>query len=165
MRTSARRRAGCMRPIAACPRTEMAILRDSTEEYRRALEAAAKDYEALGIERQRIDKRLHELAHSISTLNRLCGYTPTVTWGLTDACRTVMRNAGQPVTPSDVRDRLGSVGFDLDAYSNPLAAIHTTLKRLAEACGLQPAVINPPGKIPYIWHRPPKTDMLARIQA
>lgn len=136
-----------------------------SEEYRRALAAATKEYETLAAERQRIDKRLNELAHSIGTLNRLCGYTPTVTWGLTDACRTVLRNAGGPMLPADVRDRLTAIGFELGIYANPLAAIHTTLKRLAEAGELKTMIVSPPGKLSYIWSKLPKSDMLARIQA
>jgi hypothetical protein len=143
----------------------MTIPRTSPEEYRRALQAATKEYEALGIERQRIDTRLNELAHSIGMLTRLCGYTPTVNWGLTDACRTVMRNAIHPMTPSDVRDRLTAIGFALETYANPMAAIHTTLKRLAEAGELKTSRVSPPGKRTYIWFQPPKSDMLARIQA
>jgi hypothetical protein len=137
----------------------------STEEYRRALEAAAKEYEALGAERRRIDQRLTELAHTISTLTRLCGFTPTVTFGLTDACRAVLRSGKAPMTPADVRDRLSGMGVDLALYANSLAAIHTTLKRLAEAEELKITAIHPSGKLAYVWQQPPKTDMLARIQA
>ena len=137
----------------------------STEEYRRALEAAVKEYETLGADRRNIDQRLTELAHTISTLTRLCGFTPTVTFGLTDACRAVLRSARTPMTPADVRDRLSGIGVELGAYANPLAAIHTTLKRLAEAEELKIAVGSPSGKLAYVWHQPPKSDMLARIQA
>lgn len=137
----------------------------STDEYRRALAAATREYETLSAERQRIDHRISELAHTIGTLTRLCGFTPTVTWGLADACRTVLRNAKVPMTPTDVRDRLAGIGFDLGAYANPLAAIHTTLKRLAEAEELKIAVISPSGKLAYLWHQPAKSDMLSRIQA
>lgn len=135
------------------------------DEYRLALAAAAREYETLSAERQKIDHRLSELAHSIGTLTRLCGFAPSMTWGLADACRTVLRNAKVPMTPGDVRDRLSGIGFDLGTYANPLAAIHTTLKRLAEAEELKVAVISPSGKLAYLWHQPPKTDMLARIQA
>ena len=137
----------------------------STEEYRRALAAAAKEYETLGVERRRIDQRLTELAHTIGTLTRLCGFAPTVTFGLTDACRAVLRSTRAPMTPSDVRDRLAAMGVELAAYANPLAAIHTTLKRLTEAEELKIAAIGPAGKLGYVWQQPPKTDMLARIQA
>jgi len=137
----------------------------STEEYRRALETAAKEYEALGAERRRIDQRLTELAHTISTLTRLCGFTPTVTFGLTDACRAVLRSGKAAMTPADVRDRLSGMGVDLETYANPLAAIHTTLKRLAEAEELKIVATGPSRKLAYVWYQPPRTDMLARIQA
>ena len=58
---------------------------------------------------------------------------PTVSVGLTDACRLVLRGAGLPMTPTDVRERLKSFGFDLTRYTNNLAAVHTTLKRLNDA--------------------------------
>jgi hypothetical protein len=143
----------------------MAVQRESTKDYRRALEAASKEYEALGVERRRIDQRLTELAHTIGTLTRLCGFTPTVTFGLTDACRAVLRSARAPLTPAEVRDRLAGIGFEVGGYANPLAAIHTTLKRLAEAEELKIVAAGPSGKLTYVWHQPPRTDMLARIQA
>jgi hypothetical protein len=105
----------------------------TTEDYRRALATAIREYEALGQQRQDIDKRLAEVMQTIGTLSRLCGLVPTVPMGLTDACRLVVRGAGVPVTPADVRQRLQSIGFDLSKYQNDLAAIHTILKRLNES--------------------------------
>lgn len=131
----------------------------STDEYRRALEVATKEYQQLAAERQRIDRRLSELAQTIGTLTRLCGLTPTVPWGLTDACRTVLRNADTPITPAEIRDRLVAIGCDLSVYSNALAAIHTTLKRLAEAGELRTAAV-PPAKVGYLWAPSPNTETL-----
>lgn len=125
----------------------------TTEDYRRALDAAIREYEALGQQRQDIDKRLSELAQSISTLSRLCGLTPTVPWGLTDACRIVLR-IGLPMAPMDVRDRLLAIGFDLSKYSSELAAIHTVLKRLNEAGELR-FLVGGPKQGAYLWNRPP----------
>lgn len=124
----------------------------TTEDYRRALDAALREYEALGQQRQDIDKRLSELAQSISTLSRLCGLTPTVPWGLTDACRVVLRS-GLPMTPMDMRDRLLAIGFDLSKYSSELAAIHTVLKRLNEAGELR-FLVGGPKQGAYMWNRP-----------
>jgi len=132
----------------------------SNDEYRLALEAAAKEYEQLAAERQGIDKRLSELAQTIGTLSRLCGLTPTVPWGLTDACRTVLRNAGRAMMPAEIRDRLTAIGCDLGVYSNALAAIHTTLKRLAEAGELRTAAAVPPAKVGYLWVRAPNAATL-----
>ena len=105
----------------------------SQDDYRRALDAAVREYERAMAERATLDSRIAQLQQTIGTLTRLCGFTPTVPFGLTDACRMVLRNAGTPLTPTAVRDRLEAVGVDLGRYANPLAAIHTTLKRLVEA--------------------------------
>src|SRR5580765_738182 len=102
------------------------------EDYRRALEAATREYEELGAKRQAIDQRLAELAQTIGTLSKLIGLTPTVPLGLTDAVRLVMRG-GVPMTPIEVRDRRHAIGFDTEKYVNDLAAVHTILKRLNES--------------------------------
>ena len=126
----------------------------TTDEYRRALDVAIREYEALGEERQRIDRRLAELAQSISTLTRLCGLVPTVPLGLTDACRLVLRG-GVPMTPVEVRDRLQAIGVDLSKYSSELAAIHTVLKRLNEAGELR-YLAGGPRQGAYLWNAPPR---------
>lgn len=84
-------------------------------------------------DRAALDTRIAQLHQTIGTLTKLCGFTPTVPFGLTDACRVALRGAGRPMTAVDVRDRLGATGYDLEKYANPLAAIHTVLKRLREA--------------------------------
>jgi hypothetical protein len=132
----------------------------STEEYRRALEAAVREYEALGEQRQQIDRRLAELAQTMSTLSRLCGIVPTVSVGLTDACRLVLRGAGLPMTPVEVRERLKSFGFDLSRYTNDLAAVHTTLKRLNDAGELRFIARPGTGEKAYVWDRPARAALL-----
>jgi hypothetical protein len=128
----------------------------TTDDYRRALATAIREYETLGQQRQDIDKRLAEVMQTIGTLSRLCGLVPTVPLGLTDACRLVVRGAGVPVTPADVRQRLQAIGFDLSKYQNDLAAIHTILKRLNESGELR---FIPRGhdtnKHAYIWNHGP----------
>jgi len=132
----------------------------SGEDYRRALEAAVREYEALGEQRQQIDRRLAELAQTMSTLSRLCGIVPTVSVGLTDACRLVLRGAGLPMTPTEVRERLKSFGFDLARYTNDLAAVHTTLKRLADAGELRFIARPGTGEKAYVWDRPARAALL-----
>ena len=132
----------------------------STEDYRRALEAAVREYEALGEQRQQIDRRLAELAQTLSTLSRLCGIVPTVSVGLTDACRLVLRGAGLPMTPTEVRERLKSFGFDLARYTNDLAAVHTTLKRLNDAGELRFSARPGTGEKAYVWDRPARAALL-----
>ena len=126
---------------------------DSPDHYRRALEAAIREYEALGERRREIDTRLAQLAQSIGTLTRLIGLTPTVPLGLTDACRLVLRS-GLPLAPIDVRDRLLAIGVDLSIYSSELAVIHTVLKRLNEAGEIR-LIPRAGGKHAYLWQHPP----------
>jgi hypothetical protein len=120
------------------------------DQYKSALDAAVHEYEELGRQRKEIDERLAQLEQTIGTLNRLCGFVPTVYWGLTDACRVVLKGAGYPMTPLEVRDRLEAIGFDLSKYSNSLAAIHTVLKRLNEG-GEILFVERPGGKFACEW--------------
>jgi hypothetical protein len=122
------------------------------EDYRRALDSALREYEELGAKRQAIDTRLAELAQTISTLSKLLGLTPTVPMGLTDAIRLVMRG-GVPMTPTEVRDRLQAIGFDVSKYANDLAAVHTILKRLNNTGELR-FVPRGLGKHQYTWNRP-----------
>ena len=63
------------------------------DDYKRALDAACREYEEVVRRRAELDKRLAQLHESIGALTRLCGYTPTVSWGLTDACRVVLARA------------------------------------------------------------------------
>jgi hypothetical protein len=124
-----------------------------TDDYRRALAAAIREYEALGQQRQDLDRRMAEVAQTIGTLSRLCGLVPTVPLGLTDACRLVVRGAGVPVTPTEVRERLRAIGFDLSKYANDLAAIHTILKRLNESAELRAVARgDEPARQSYVWN-------------
>jgi len=122
------------------------------EDYRRALEAATREYEDLAAKRQAIDKRLAELAQTIGTLSKLIGLTPTVPMGLTDAVRLIMRG-GVPMTPVEIRDRLHAIGFDVSKYVNDLAAVHTILKRLNESGELR-FIPRAPGRHQYTLNRP-----------
>jgi hypothetical protein len=124
-------------------------------DYRTALAAAVAEYEKLGEERRKIDDRLSQLAQTIGALSRLLGFVPTQPLGLTDACRMIYRNAGLPMSPTDVRDRMREIGIDLSVYSNEMAAIHTVIKRLHDAGELR-FVTASPGKNLYVWQRPVK---------
>ncbi|MBI3403783.1 MAG: hypothetical protein HY048_20410 [Acidobacteria bacterium] len=122
----------------------------TTEHYKKALESAIKEFEALGEQRRAIDKRLSEVSESINSLSRLCGLTPNVSVGLTDGCRLVLRNGGLPMTPIEIRDRLAAFGFDMSKYANDLSAIHTVLKRLNHAGEI--VFSSRSGKPAYVWN-------------
>jgi hypothetical protein len=124
----------------------------SNEDYRRALEAASRELEALTSQRADLDRRIAQLTQTTGNLMRLCGLAPSVCPGLTDSCRLVLRCAGHPLTAVEVRAQLAAMGIDLSKYSNDLAAIHTILKRLNEAGEVRfvPRTLAKPG---YQWTR------------
>jgi len=119
-------------------------------EYRLALAAATKELETLGAQRAELDRRIGQLLQTVGHLMRLCNLTPTVSFGLTDGCRFVLKAAGSPLTAVEVRAQLAAMGLDLSRYENDLAAIHTTLKRLDEN-GEVRFVPQPWGKPAYQW--------------
>jgi hypothetical protein len=53
--------------------------------------------------------------------------------GLTEAIRWVFRQPLMlPLTPTQVRDHLAEMGYDLEKYAHVMPPIHTTLKRMKE---------------------------------
>ena len=53
--------------------------------------------------------------------------------GLTEAVRTVLRRAEEPMLASTVKTALIFMGFDLKRFKNPSAVVHNTLIRMAKA--------------------------------
>src|SRR5208283_5151811 len=51
--------------------------------------------------------------------------------GISDACRVVLRAAGKPLFPAEIRD--GIQGLGLPPQANLLASVHTTIKRMKDA--------------------------------
>ena len=105
----------------------------TTAEYRHALDAALREYDIMTQQSANHDVRIENLSKTNGTLTRLCGLSPTIELGLTDAVRMALRAAGHPLTAVEVRAQLDGMGVDLDRYTNALAAIHTILKRLSES--------------------------------
>jgi len=79
-------------------------------------------------------------------LNELVAGPP----GFTDSIRRVLKDhRARAVTAIAVRDLLGEAGFDLGSYNNPLASIHTILKRLAERGEVETSGAS--GEVRYRW--------------
>jgi hypothetical protein len=74
--------------------------------------------------------------------------------GFTDAIRKVLKASEDALTPSEVKEKLPQVGFDLDGYNNPLASIHTILKRLARTDLVDQTEKD--GKTAYKWMKMPR---------
>jgi hypothetical protein len=112
------------------------------EKYKTELEVAEERLSHLLARRQRMDSQIARLRLDISALAQLCGQ-PVMTMdrlgmgknlGLSDACREVLR-ANEPnlLTPAEVVEGLGIIGFPIDGQTNILASVATTLRRMARS--------------------------------
>jgi len=125
----------------------------SHDDYVKAFEAATREMESLMQQRADLDQRILHVRQTLVSLSRLCGFTPTVSWGMTDGVRFILRRAQRPMSAIDVRDELANWGFDMSRYANDLSAIHTVLKRLNKAGEIR-FVARAAGSHVYEWMRP-----------
>jgi hypothetical protein len=75
-----------------------------------------------------------EIANRIKELKREKEGSIGEEMGLTEAIRWVFRQPHMlPLTPTQVRDELAKMGYDLEKYAFVMPPIHNTLKRMKEA--------------------------------
>jgi len=75
-----------------------------------------------------------EIASRIRQLSQDSQATAGQEMGLTEAIRWVFRQPLMlPLTPTQVRDHLAQMGYDLEKYAHVMPPIHNTLKRMKEA--------------------------------
>ena len=109
------------------------------------LDQTLTDLESHIQERNRIDVEIAKLKGTARVLsemleeneeqarrwNAILGWASLNAPNLTDSIRAMLRGSGkQGATAIGTRDRLQDVGFDFSGFTNPLASVHTTLKRL-----------------------------------
>lgn len=110
--------------------------------YKKELKEAQGLLSELLKERSLLDERIARLRQDIGSLAQLAGQQQGTTlmeymlgMGLSEACLEVLRASSEPLTAADVRDKLELIGFDTSQYSNILASIHTTLRRMTDDDG------------------------------
>ena len=76
----------------------------------------------------------HDIASRINELKHDQESAAGHGMGLTEAIRWVFRQPSLlPLTPTQVRDRMAEMGYDLSKYKHVMPPIHNTLKRMKEA--------------------------------
>jgi hypothetical protein len=129
--------------------------------YRRDLQARKRELVTLLTQRQKIDQRMAQLQPVINHLEGLCrelgekvahetAVNLELTTGLTDLARVTLQEAYIAVSAGDLKNRMQDKGFDFSKYSNPLASIHTVLRRLVKS-GEVRVVPQKGGKKTYQW--------------
>jgi hypothetical protein len=79
------------------------------------------------------ESKLDKTRSAIASLQMLLDDDPIVFSGLTDAVRAVLKKQTKPLAPTEVRDELKLLGYNLAQHRNEKASIHSVLKRLAES--------------------------------
>ncbi|HET9283869.1 MAG TPA: hypothetical protein VFR24_18120 [Candidatus Angelobacter sp.] len=75
-----------------------------------------------------------EIVSRINQLNQENEAGAGAEMGLTEAIRWVFRQPLLlPLTPTQVRNRLAEMGYDLEKYAHVMPPIHNTLKRMRDA--------------------------------
>lgn len=137
----------------------------SAEEYKKTLDAARAELEALVEQREEIERRISQLKQAIVALSPLgqdgersaFGIDLTTlnieipAFGITDACREVLKSADQPLTPLEVKARLVQMNPEFAKQKNLMASVHTVLKRLVP--NEARSFINNDGETVYRWRR------------
>ena len=129
-------------------------------DYKETLDGIRAELEGLLDEELKLELRLREVRERSEALGKaaqglagLVGEEEEESIGITDAIReTLKRDSDRVWTPRNVRIRLKMEKFPIEKYQNPLAVIHTTLKRL-EVQG-EVTLTKKDGKTYYKWDEP-----------
>lgn len=94
-----------------------------------------------------------QLKQAIATLEALEADEPLEFEGkLTDAIRQVLRSSARALTPKEVRTELNAIGYNLKRHGNPMAAIHSVLKRMVTSKDVK--AIGTSKGATYLWSPP-----------
>jgi hypothetical protein len=135
------------------------------KKYDRALYQANQDLARLLVQREEIDRKAARLQAVIADLENLRAEllhkhldreidqvikADDLRMGITEASRFILKEKFFPMTASDLKKSMEARKLDLSRYSNPLAVIHTVLKRLVKS-GEVKVVPQERGKKAYQW--------------
>jgi hypothetical protein len=98
-----------------------------------ALVEAKEALERLLRERQQLDIRIAKMEQVVAALRSVAepGDADVAATGFTDGVRAVLRaSSDRPLSPTEIREGMLAMGFELSRYQQPLASIHVVLKRL-----------------------------------
>ena len=136
----------------------------SNQNYHRLLYEAKQDLARHLVERQNLDQTIARLHTVVGDLQNLCaeldrksfqrGVERTIKKdlkvGITDSARVILQENFFPMTAGDLKQKIEARKLQLTRYANPLAVIHTVLKRLVRS-GEVKEVTQAKGKKAYQW--------------
>ena len=102
--------------------------------FAQTLKQTRRELERLRDQRDELDSRIKRLEHVEAALRGVTERPekgPALS-GLTDVARYIFKRADQPITPTELRDLMLTMGFSQKAYQQFLASVHVILKRLCK---------------------------------
>jgi hypothetical protein len=151
--------------------TLVKILNVSTKSYTKAFDDAMSELRRLLDARAQINERISQLrdtvcalAHSLEqdsrrreqlmhTLDELSAFTPRLTDAVKDALYSAFDSKGHRKLPAiQVKELMEVRRFDFSNFPNPLASVHSTLRRLVDQGSIGSAVQM--GSAVYYWKGP-----------
>jgi hypothetical protein len=133
-------------------------------DYHRTLYEAKQDLARHLVKRQELDEKIARLHAVVTNLQNLCAEMDRKRFdkgvdrvikkdlkaGITQSARVILQETFFPVTPSDLLKKIEARKYNLTRYVNPLAVIHTVLKRLVRG-GEVRETLQAHGKKTYQW--------------
>ncbi len=107
------------------------VYNDALNAAREELLSAIRQRDHWTMEVVRLQQLVKSLA--ITTSRNLFHHAQADIVGFQEIVLTAVRMAPVPMSPTDIRNNLALAGYDLSRYSNPLAVIHSALKRLTKS--------------------------------
>jgi hypothetical protein len=125
---------------------------------RKALVELLRQREELGTKIAKQQTRVAALAALCEETEEVASMTEMDLGGLTNACRTAFRAAGnRGLMPTEVRTALEQLRFPTRTHQNILASVHTVIRRLEQAGEIRKAIHDKhdgQDKSVYQWARP-----------
>ena len=135
-----------------------------TKNYHRMLFEAKQDLARHLVQRQKLDERIARRHAVVSELQNLCAERDKRSFdrridrvikadlkvGITESARVILQENFFPLTASELKERIEARKLNVARYANPLAVIHTVLKRLVQS-GEVRVVLQTKGNKAYQW--------------
>lgn len=115
------------------------MTKEQREQFQKTLEIAQRRRNELVSLRSAIETELAQQSRAIAALAELLGEPTDKDIGLTGATLLIVRTANRPLAPTEIRDELKRIGYDMEGFSNPMASLHQILKRLEDKAEIEEA--------------------------
>src|SRR5215470_5606038 len=135
------------------------------ERYYKAIKEGIAEYQQLSNERVTLEARMQKVLQLVAAnlnmlpdtqqepfLTQLLEMRPPKGWS--EAIIRILDKGDTWLSPTEVRDALAEGGYDFTGQANPLASIHTTLKRLVDGGD---AIVNTPQPDGKTYYKRSKT--------